>query len=182
LRKLVIIGPRGIRWDTSAAPECDATDEELKQQGEAACPEGSKIGSGNATAKILGAPATFEAPPFNAPNSRFELIELPVGAAAVVRDRFKGRRTTARIPTCLNGGYVPEDCSSDQTVLLANEQYQEARSRNGRNLITTPSTCPRSGHWTTQVILYFADGSIDKLDTHQPCDRPSSGREAAGER
>jgi hypothetical protein len=34
---------------------------------------------------------------------------------------------------------------------------------------TTPATCPAEGYWTTTVRFWWADGSTDSVDSHQPC-------------
>src|SRR3954454_15578110 len=48
LRKMVVVPPSGMRYDTGAPDQCTATDVELEVQGPAACPAGSRLGTGTA--------------------------------------------------------------------------------------------------------------------------------------
>src|SRR4051794_17228520 len=46
LRSAVIRGPRGLRFDTTALPQCTASDAELTALGSRACPEPSQLALG----------------------------------------------------------------------------------------------------------------------------------------
>src|SRR4051812_39449908 len=50
MRKMVTYNPAGQRFDTSVPKRCTASDAELMTQGAAACPAGSKVGAGTASA------------------------------------------------------------------------------------------------------------------------------------
>jgi hypothetical protein len=174
LRRIVIIGPRGTRSDTSVTAQCGASDSELMQKGEAACPPRSRIGWGKATPRILGvASNTFDTTLFNADSAQIELVKFMGGGAGVVRAKIHRRRLDGPVPTCLMGGQPPKDCPFDEVVLLSNELHQRAvsvgRGRHRRNLLTTPRSCPRSRKWRTRVRFYYADGSVDRVVTRQPC-------------
>ena len=178
LRRIVIVAPRGTRTDTSVAPQCTASDQELRRKGDAACPPGSEIGWGKATARLFGAATnTFDTTVFNAELGQIELIKTMGRTGGVRRAKIEGRTIDAPVPTCVNGGQPPEGCASDQVVVLSNELHQRAVSvgtgRRRRNLITTPPGCPRSRTWRTRVHLHFADGSVDHIVTKQPCVRRS---------
>jgi hypothetical protein len=176
LRRIVIVGPRGIRSDTSVTAQCDASDQELRQRGEAACPSASGIGWGKATARILGGAVNeFDTTVFNADHAQIELVKFMGRGGGVRRGTIHRRTIDAQVPTCLMGGQPPAGCAFDEVVVLSNELHQRAISvgtgRHRRNLLTTPRSCPRSGRWRTRVRFYFADGSIDRVVTKQPCTR-----------
>ncbi len=176
LRRIVIVAPRGTRVDTSVVAHCTASDQELRENGEAACPPALKIGHGQATARLLGVLTnTFDTTVFNADLGQIELIKFMGRGGGVRRATIEGRRIDAPVPTCLSGGQPPDDCAFDHVVVLSNELHQRpvstGRGKHRRNLITTPPWCPRSGTWRTRVRLYFADGSIDRIATRQPCER-----------
>lgn len=179
LRRIVIVAPRGTRTDTSAAPQCTATDDQLRESGEEACPAGSEVGFGAATARLFGAVTnTFETTVFNAPLGQIELIKFRGRTGGIRRATIRGRTIDAPVPTCLNGGQPPDGCRSDHIVVLENELHQRpvsvGRGARRRNLITTPPRCPRTGTWRTQVRLHFADGSVDRIVTRQPCSQRRS--------
>src|SRR5688572_6082748 len=46
VRREVFTFPEGTVWDPAVVPNCKASDEELEQKGEAACPPGSRMGGG----------------------------------------------------------------------------------------------------------------------------------------
>ena len=174
LRRIVIVAPKGTRVDTSVTARCAASDDELRQSGEAACPPASRIGEGSATARLFGVLAnTFETTVFNAELGQIELIKFGGRGGGVRRAKIKGRTIDAPVPTCLRGGQPPEGCAFDQVVVLSNELHQRpvstGRGKARRNLITTPPRCPRAGAWRTRVRLYFADGTVDRIVTRQPC-------------
>src|SRR3954451_3254244 len=55
--KGVFVLPKGSRIDESAVPTCTASDEQLKVEGGAACPDGSDVGPGQVSFMTgLGAP------------------------------------------------------------------------------------------------------------------------------
>src|SRR4051795_11224405 len=56
LRRLVLSAAPGAQVDTSVPARCTATDAELKQKGEAACPAASRIGYGRAGGEAPGVP------------------------------------------------------------------------------------------------------------------------------
>src|SRR3954470_19887501 len=46
LRRMVLYPPRGMHYDTNVPKRCSASDIELRVMGPAACPAGSRLGSG----------------------------------------------------------------------------------------------------------------------------------------
>src|SRR5205807_3211235 len=76
LRRLVISLPAGTHIDTSVPARCEASDDELRVLGDAACPPGSRVGSGQATVDIVGlGRMTFNTTPFNAADQQIEPVQ-----------------------------------------------------------------------------------------------------------
>lgn len=175
LRRLVFRGPEGGSIDTAVTTRCDASDDELKQRGEAACPPESRIGSGTARVKPLLLPAVdYMATLFNADHDQRELLTGdPPAPNVVVHGFIRGDIIDSPIPTCLNGGYAPEDCPDDQAALVANTLSVPPLVVDGRSYMTTPPICPRSLAWQTEATFHYGDGVVETLVTEQPCARPT---------
>lgn len=179
LRRLVITGAEGSQIDTGATERCAATDAQLKQEGEAACPDASRIGAGMARVKPILFPAVdYRATLFNADHDQLELLSGdPPAPPVVVHGFIRGDVVDSPIPTCINGGYVPEDCPDDQAALLSNTLTVPALVTGGegstRSYLTTPPVCPVDRAWRTPVDFHYGDGVVETLVTEQPCERPT---------
>ncbi len=176
LRRLVIALPPGTEIDTTVLPRCRASDEQLKLQGESACPAAARIGSGEATVKQLGlGTATYKTVIYNAPDDLLELVMSGDRVLAVVHTYIHGTTLDGPVPTCLAGGNPPLGCPFDQLTLLANHLQVQAttvgKGANRRNYATTPPKCPRSRRWKARVTLYYGDGSVDRVTPSAPCRR-----------
>ena len=176
LRRLVIEGPPGTKTDTSAIARCRASDTELRQKGESACPANTRYGYGKVTVRIFGViESTLDSVVFNADHAQIELFKFMGGSGGFRRGVVRGRSIDAPVPTCLLGGQPPKDCPFDQVVVLSNELHTLAvgsgKGRHRRNLLTAPGSCPRSRWWKTHVTFDYADGSADRVVTKQRCTR-----------
>jgi hypothetical protein len=142
--------------------------------GESACPAGSRVGTGMATAKITGlGTMTFNTVLFNAKDQQIELVESGGRAAGVVHTYVHGLTLDGPVPTCLTGGQPPSGCPFDEVTLLSNHlaslPISVGRGSHKRNYGTTPPTCPRARKWVSRLTLSYADGSIDKVTASQAC-------------
>lgn len=189
LRRLVIEAPSGARLDTSVPGRCPASDQELKDRGESACPPSSRIGSGTADIKPMVFPAiSYTSAFFNDTDEQVELFTAdPPSPPVVVHGFIRGNILDSPIPTCLNGGFAPQDCPSDQVSLLGNTVDIPAYTRDGRSYFTTPPSCPATLRWRSPITFYYGDGAVERLVTEQRCERvrlavsvkPVKGRGAA---
>ncbi len=168
LRRLVITSPHGAVIDTSALPRCTATDAQLKQQGESACPANTRIGAGTADVKPVLFPAQhYTTTIFNGDRQQVELLRAsPPTPSVVVRGYIRGDDLDSPLPTCISGGSPPDGCPSDQASLLRNQLVIPKRG----GYFTTPSTCPSSRAWRSRVKLYYGDGVLETVTTTQPCE------------
>lgn len=175
LRRLVIRGAKGSRLDTSATTRCQVSDAELKEKGESACPAASRIGMGSARVKPMLLPLVdFRATLFNADHDQLELLTGdPPTPPTVVHGYIRDEIVDSPIPTCLNGGYAPQDCPTDQVALVSNTLSIPALTTGvgaaRRHYMTNPPTCPPSRRWQTPVTFYYGDGVVETLVTEQPC-------------
>ena len=181
LRHSLVGFPRGTRFDAMASVTCSATDADFKSQGMSACPPSSRIGSGEATVVTSG--TTVELGPVPVDVTIFArtdgslMVFSQKGAylsseRIIARGRFQHTSPPPRCvdateqPPCKHGEFVPRSL----TITIP------ARSRvvGGRqhNLVTTPRTCPKSGHWRLFDKHTFADRSFDLFVSHPRCQRP----------
>lgn len=177
LRRLVIELPPGTRADTSVPGRCTASDMEIMLMGESACPPSSRVGSGQATAKMAGlGPQTFDTVLYNAPGQQLELVKSGDRVVAVVHTYVHGTTLDGPVPTCLSGGDPPSGCPFDQITLLANHLLTNVvtvgRGTRRRSYGTTPPACPRSHRWRSRIAFYYGDGSVDRVTVQTPCTGP----------
>jgi hypothetical protein len=176
LRRLVIQLPRGTKIDTSVPARCTASDTELMAKGESACPAGARIGSGEATVRMVGlGVTTYPTVIYNAAGQMLELVKSGSQVVGVVHTYVHGTTLDGPVPTCIGGGQPPSGCPFDQLTLLANHlrivPRGVGRGRARRNYGTTPPKCPRSHRWLAPVTLYYADGSVDHVTPWARCTR-----------
>jgi hypothetical protein len=174
LRSAVIELPDGLRYDTGAAPECGASDEELHARGSDACPPGSQLTLGTFSA-ITGFgppvdPVNGDNHVFNGPSQLIEVITVPGGSPSPGFDRLtlEGTTLTAHPPTTPGG---PPD---GETAVRGSDFDVPVRGTAARPLVTTPPACPASGSWTTRATFSFANGDKDTVVSATPCTRPAA--------
>jgi hypothetical protein len=163
----------GARFDTSAIPQCKASDAELMAAGPSACPPESQVGS-DETVVDTGAPgpARYSDADFAFFNNANQLILVATvrgsGARLVIRGQI-GERTLDIENPMIPG--TPPDGGA-------------AKSQRGRfvaqsNYITTPPTCPASGYWVNRVVYTYRDGVEQSAESRSPCRRPAAADAAA---
>jgi hypothetical protein len=163
--------PPGSRFDTTAVPQCMATDEELHSQGADACPAESELTVGTLTAMSgFGPPAdpiVGDDHVFNGPDQLIEVITVPGNSASPAFDRLRieGSTLTAHPPVTPGG---PPD---GETAVRSIDFEVPVRVAGGRALITTPPSCPAGDRWTSTGTFAFADGSSDTVTSVTPCMR-----------
>jgi hypothetical protein len=143
--------PAGLRFDTAAVPRCDATDAQLRLLGRAACPPGSRVGTGSLTATtgIPGVdPVETDLTVFNGGDELIELVSFKGTDVTAGYDRLKidGSTLTAHPPTTPGG---PPD---GRTTVREIEFTIDERG----SFITTPPECPATGRWTSHGSFTFA--------------------------
>jgi hypothetical protein len=178
--------PPGTRFDVAASDNCQASEQEFKQQGLAACPAGSQVGHGTAQVESTGnappsPPLTLDVTVFNASHPKddpsMEGVILAFGSGEnvtnIVLSKIEGRvQTEQTVPSCVPPGQPP-DCPfgefSPKHVQV--DVPPKSRSVGGvvHNGATTPTTCPASGHWTIRHTHTYSDGTTDTFVNDLPC-------------
>jgi hypothetical protein len=179
MRKMTFHPHAGWRWDTSVPERCTASDLELAASGAAACPEGSRIGGGSADFLFMRSfPTTVEIDAFNNTGEQIMLARSPV-LTTVVRARFQpdGSLEFDRPPMCYpSTAGCPVDNSVQVASRIALGPYTRPSGGTVRSYMTTPAKCPKSRRWTSQIRIWWADGSVDTIVIKQPCKRPAPKR------
>src|SRR3954447_16876853 len=182
LKTLIVRFPKGALVDTTALPQCKATDAELYLEGTGACPADTRIGGGTIVtdtgSTMSGVPryAVNDVTPFN---NQAEVIGVaasqtapPVRAGtrarrrgtAVSRSKREGEASPTEIPVC-PGNPPPEPFTAFRRLRLS----VPAIVRNGRAYALTPPTCPRPGFWTIEMTFAYYDGVNQSIASRSPC-------------
>jgi len=186
LKRMVFTPPHGLRYDTSVPARCTASDAELQMLGPDACPPGSQIGTGTVEGLILVPFAhdvvfdhfKHDTYLMNAANEQIVLIKSE--GFSVVRGKIRRDGTMVwNLPACFPrppGG----NCADDHILQLKTAStiapYTKTSGGRVHSYAITPPTCPRGGYWRTTVRYEWADGSIDRVPTRQPCGSPAAPR------
>ena len=167
VRQEVFTFPAGTRWDESIVPDCTASDAELQARGESACPEETRVGSGQGT-MMTGfgpeAPMTVDAWDDGSGTVLLAGSEDPPIRLAT-RIRRHGRVVVVNVPRAPGG---PPD---GETAIRRVHNVFPPFSAGDRAYMRTPAVCPPSGVWRWHGRFTFADGAVEENVYHQPCDR-----------
>lgn len=185
-RRVQIVYPKGTRIDTSARPECHATDAELRKRGRAACPADTQLGVGQAEVTSgVGPPQEHDEATFNAPGNFVEVLTLAGTdqVVAVVREHLRGRvATTDTEPSCVPPGQPPGCAPFGEFAVTRFEVFAPPRGIPvTRSTLTMPRKCPRVGFWRFEMRFRFADGSRERRYSYARCKR-TSNRKSSGRR
>jgi hypothetical protein len=170
--KGVFVLPKGSRINENALPTCTASDEQLKVEGSAACPDGSVVGPGQVSFMTgLGAPVDpllLDNEWYHGPGQIFGLFTphgAPAPTLAVNRVKIVGASFVAT--PSLPPGFPP----TTKTVPKQSDQKILKRVSSAGAFITTPPTCPRSRKWVSHSTVTYDDGSVQKATSVTRCVR-----------
>jgi hypothetical protein len=178
MRRMTFYPPVGLRYDTAVAPRCTKPDLVLALRGAAACP-GSRLGGGTTSTSFLGRfPSTVAVDFLNGDHEQIILARSPLITTVARGELLPDGSITWASPTCYPS-LRPPGCVVDNALQLESTMQVPAYVRTtggaARSYLTTPPTCPPSGHWDTVVRLWWADGSVDNVTTEQPCALSQAG-------
>ena len=162
--------PPGLRIHNSAVPRCDATDEDFRAQGRAACPANTRVGFGRLVA-ITGFPGVDpligDIVAFNGPGELIEVVFFEGTDVVAGMDRLTiGRgRLTAHPPATPGGPPDGRTAIRDVTV-----RVPRLIGPGGRPYVTTPRRC-LTGHWRSRAHYEFAGGYETTVRDSTPCRR-----------
>jgi hypothetical protein len=172
MRKMVSYQPPGLRFDTSVPDRCGAGDLQLALQGAAACPPGSRLGGGTADGKFMGSASTLDVDFVNNANEQIIVARSPL-LASVSRGKIGPDGSVEfASPTCYPA-LSPPGCPVDNALQLGSDidvpEYTRSVDGVERSYMTTPPSCPSSGHWDLPISFWWSDGSSDTVVVEEPC-------------
>jgi hypothetical protein len=139
----------GTHADTGAVGRCAASDDELQSRGLAACPAGSRIGSGEADVFLgQGGDATLAVTAFNTRAGLVAALSLDDHVIRTIRARVRGSRVSVTFPRVeLAGGF--------EAALTRFELRIRPAGTPQRPWARTPENCPKDGRWRTRYIATY---------------------------
>jgi hypothetical protein len=179
MRGMTFNPPAGFRYDTSVPERCTASDLQLQLEGAGACPEGSRLGGGEAYGKFMGQASTLVVEVFNNEGEQVMLIHTPL-IRTVSRGRFGDDGSiTFQSPTCYPALVT---CPADTALQMGSSVSMPPYVRDGRAYTTMPPKCPKSGSWQSRVRFWWADGTDETVVTKHPCTRPAKQKKKSTRR
>jgi hypothetical protein len=172
IRSAVFRLPDGVRLDTTAVPQCTASDDELRLFGSSACPADSELTVGRLTADTgFGPPVDPIAGDDHVFNGKGQIIEVITAPGTPLSPGFdrltiSGSTLTAHPPTTPGG---PPD---GETAIRSIDFAIPVRG----SLITAPPACPADGRWTSSATVGFADGTSETVGSATACTPRSAER------
>jgi hypothetical protein len=154
--------PRSTRFDTSALPTCDASDQLIRSQGTKACPAASKLGSGSTEAVLVpGIPFNTEVTLFNAKD---QIIVVVTGLGIVLTEfRDEVNRNSIMVNPVLPLGV------SLRRLTIGVDPHATGHGAARRVYLRAPTRCPQSRRWSIVGTFTYDDGSTQTLRTSTPC-------------
>jgi len=172
IRRVIIAAFEGLRFDTTVAPRCAASDAELRALGRAACPPASEVGRGTLTASSgFGPPANpldGDVTVFNGGDELIELVTFRGTGQTAGIDRLRIEGSTLRGNPPSTPGGPPDGQTAIRDIVLS----FLAGPAGAKPFITTPPRCPTDGSWTSRGSFAFADGASTEVTSTQACARP----------
>lgn len=174
IRSVVIAAPAGTKIDTTAMPQCAASDEELRRMGSEACPPETKAGQGTYSA-ILGFgppldPFVGDNHVFNADKQLIEVITVKDSTMSPGFDRLTVKDNTLTANPPVTPGGPPDGETATRSIEFTIPVRNSAKG----TLVTTPPACPESGYWESTGTFGFADGRAETVVSRTPCQGSTS--------
>ncbi len=156
----------GTRFDTTALPQCTASDAELMAAGESACPDGSRVAKDETVIDTgIPGPGRLVTTDIVFFNNQDELVLIATtrdtGARVILRAQVG--ENTIDLDTPMLPGTPPDGGA-------AKSQRGQWEARPG--FLTTPPTCPASGFWINRITWTYRDGVEQTEESRSPCQRP----------
>jgi hypothetical protein len=176
--RMVVHGPAGGVIDTTAPPQCHASDAELRLLGPDACPKATQVGTGHAISDTGGGgpfPRYSEAnlTEFNNQDEVIGVGEIETLPFFKPVDRTKIHNGTSTTNFPLFPGVPPPDPYTPfKRLRIVFPRYV----RNGRAYMRTPLTCPAARYWTMTIEFTYVDGVKQTVKSRSPCKRKKPHR------
>jgi hypothetical protein len=165
--------PKGSQFDTKGRALCRLSQQALDAQGpEAACPSGSKYGSGKA-AVIVGATAlSFPVLSWNLVPLDFGIKKPELFLSVVIDPNNPALAFYIEGELGRNSVFFSLELAPENDIHTTLIRYGLPAAHRGRHAyFRTPKRCPTSGHWTAKVSTTFADNSKESRSVKLRCKR-----------
>jgi hypothetical protein len=177
--------PAGTKINNKAAPQCKATETDFANAAnpDAACPKGSKIGTGLVAARtpfngVADFTGTVSA--YNANKGLLLFVNIQsANQTLLLNPKFKGIRLLTVVPqTCIPPNTPANDCKdstgTQQEAILTSFKLKTTAKSSGKGkakkvLIQTPAKC--TGKWKFQADIKYSDGTAVKIPSEQACSK-----------
>jgi hypothetical protein len=151
--------PPGTRFDLTGVPNCAASDEDLRLNGLGACPEGSLVGSGEASLLVGSFTLPVKLHEFAAGSGFAVVLTYGGSVLGVLRSTIDDTRVTST-SSPPSGTWVT-------SFRLTNPQGGTDK----HPVLRTPPHCPKSGQWTfTYLPVYEEPYGVQRSTSSVPCD------------
>lgn len=165
----------GAVIDTTVPEQCQATEADFAERGPAACPPGSRVGSGELTIDFGGGNVVeFVSTFFNDRDQIILYLEstnTPTRITSSSRGSARDGAFTTQVPP-LPGQPPPDSFAAIERVRIELDRV----TRGGRAYLTTPPACPAGGAWTNTGTFTYRDGVTQTVGSASPCSPPDRTR------
>jgi hypothetical protein len=162
--KIKFAGHPGLRFDTSALPQCRASDEDIANLALRACPRSTKIGTVVGKGLIVtGNPFDTVATLFNARRKIIVIVMLATENRLITYFRDDVKRSSVTVNFKIPGGVALTKFEAHLP-----RHYRKHRGKR-RAYVRTPPSCPPTGVWTTTATFTYRDGTSEQLASNTPC-------------
>jgi hypothetical protein len=170
-REVNIKFPAGTKIDTTTVPVCKNLDESANDP----CPKNTKVGSGNAEARLKfngTSPIPAKVTAYNRTKGLWLYIVPQVQGQApiVLKPAFKGLVLVTKIPPlCVPPGQPPScDPALGEAVLTKFNLKTKPFKKGKKTYIKAPAACPKAG-WKFEGTFKYSDGTKKTLPSIQKC-------------
>ena len=162
--KIKFAGHPGLRFDTSALPQCKASDEDIANLALRACPRATKLGTVKGQGLIVtGNRFDTVATLFNGRREIIVVVMLATENRLITYFRDDVKRSSVTVNFKIPGGVALTKFDAHLP------RHYRKRGGKRRAYVRTPPVCPPSGVWTTTATFTFRDGSSQQLAAATPC-------------
>ena len=176
--------PPSSKINSKAIPQCKADENDFANESDPddACPKGSRIGDGTVAARTpFNGVADFTGTvyAYNAPKGLLLFVNIQsANQTLLLKPKFRGLKLLTAVPhTCIPPNVPQNDCKDStgtkQEAILTNFELKTTPKSSGKgakrkNLITTPSSCPK-GTWKFQANIKYDDGTSVRINDTTAC-------------
>lgn len=180
VQNMIVHTPTGGVVDTTALPQCHATDAEIYLEGFDACPADTLLGGGFAVSDSgPNSPSRYSRTTIQNYNNQDEVVGIGINddipaIRNIDRSKYDYQANTLTSTFPLFPA-VPEPPTNEPYMPISELAISfPAHASGAKTYARTPPTCPPSRHWTFVVDFVYRDGTTDTITSESPCDGPAA--------